>query len=62
MIVTGEDGDTLPRLPIPDSDSLIVRGGEDPGVFVVKVDGTDVVEMTVESEETTPRLVAVCVK
>ena len=28
-------------------------------MFVVEVDGTDVVEMTVESEETAPRLVAV---
>ena len=58
MVVTGEDGDALARLPVPDSDGLIVGGGEDPGMFVVEVDGTDVVEMAVKGEETAPRLVA----
>ena len=45
MVVSGQDGNTCPRLPIPDPDSLIIRGRDDPGVFSVEEDSSDIVEI-----------------
>ena len=45
MVVSGQDGNTCPGLPIPDPDSLIIRGRDDPGVFSVEEDSSDIVEI-----------------
>jgi hypothetical protein len=45
MVVSGQDGNTSPRLPIPNPDSLIIRGRDDPGVLSVKEDSSDIVEI-----------------
>jgi hypothetical protein len=50
--VAGEDGQAGPGLPVPNANGLIIGGGEDPGEFVVKKDGADVVQVSVESKET----------
>lgn len=59
VVVARQYGDTLPTLPVPDPNGLIIRSREDPRVLVVEVDGADVVEVTVEGEETATGLVAV---
>jgi hypothetical protein len=40
-----QDSNTRPRLPIPNPDSLIIRGRDDPGVLSVEEDSSDVVEI-----------------
>lgn len=45
MVVSGQDGDTCPRLPIPDPDSLIIRSRDDPRVLSMEKDGSDIVEI-----------------
>lgn len=59
VVVAGENGNALARLPVPDPDRLVVGSGEDPGVLVVEVDGADVVEVTVEGKKASAGLVAV---
>lgn len=50
MVVTGENANASARLPVPDSDGLIVRCAENPWIFVVKEGSTDVVEMAKQGE------------
>ena len=50
--VTGEDGETGAGLPVPYAEGLVVRGREDPWELVVKKDGANVVEVSVEGKET----------
>lgn len=45
MVVSGQDGDTCPRLPIPNPDGLIIRSRDDPRVFSMEKDGSDIVEI-----------------
>ena len=59
MVVTGQDGDAAPVLPVPDPDGLVVARRDDPGLFRVEVDGSDIVQVTVQREETPSGLVAV---
>ena len=51
MIVASKHGDTSPRLPVPNADSLIVTSTHNPGVLVVELDSADVVEMAEKSEK-----------
>ena len=57
VVVTGENGDARTTLPITDANGFVVRGTEDPRMFMVEEDGAYVVEVAVESEETFARLV-----
>jgi len=57
VVMSGEDGDTVSRLPVPDTDGLIVGTTKDPWIFVVKVNGANVIQVSCESELTTTRLV-----
>ena len=34
VVVAGEDGHALPRLPVPQADGLVVRRRQDPGVVL----------------------------
>ncbi|RUS27656.1 hypothetical protein BC938DRAFT_482933 [Jimgerdemannia flammicorona] len=52
-----QDRDTIAALPIPDADRLIVGGADNPGILVVEEDGADVIQMAVEREEASTRLV-----
>lgn len=54
--MSSQDGNTRPRLPIPDPDSLIIRGRDDPGVFSVKEDSSDVVEICNQYQYDTERI------
>ena len=45
MVMSSQDGNTCPRLPIPDPDCLIIRGRDDPGVFSVEEDSANIVEI-----------------
>ena len=57
MVVTGQHGDACPRLPIPDPDSLIITGADNPRVFMVKLDSSDVVQMPNKGEQASMRFV-----
>jgi hypothetical protein len=52
MIVTSQHGNTSPRLPVPNADSLIVTSTHNPWVFVVKLDSADIIKMPEKSEKT----------
>ena len=56
--MTGQDCDLTPVLPVPDADSLIVAGGDNPGQVVMELHSADVVNVTVECEHTLFGLVA----
>jgi hypothetical protein len=45
VVVTSQDCDTSPRLPIPNPDSLIIRSRDNPGVLAMEEDSSDVVEI-----------------
>ena len=47
MVVSGENGDTRPRLPVPDSYGLVIRRRDDPWVFSMKVDCPNVIKICV---------------
>lgn len=57
MIMTSEDRDALTRLPIPDSDGLIVGGRENPRMLAMKRDRSNVIQMTMQGEQTSPLFV-----
>ena len=57
VVVARQDGDTLPALPVPDPDRLVVTGGEDPGVLVVEHRGPDVVQVAQQGEDAASLLV-----
>lgn len=49
VIMSGQYGNTASRLPVPDSDGLIIRSWDDPRVLVMKLPGDnnfDVILMT----------------
>lgn len=48
---TGEDGDGVARLPIPNAHRLVVGGADDPGMLFVEECGADVVEVTEQCED-----------
>ena len=57
MIVAGQHRDAVSALPVPDADCLVVAGGQDPWVLVVKHCSSDIVEMSQKSEDAAPLLV-----
>ena len=57
VVVACQDRDAAPALPVPDADGLVVRGGEDPWVLMVKHRGADVIQVAEQVEEATLLLV-----
>ena len=57
MVVASQDSYAIPRLPVPNPNGLVIRCRDDPGVFVVEKDRSDVVEMAIEGEEAFSSLV-----
>ena len=57
VVVASEHSDAGARLPVPNANGLIVRGRQNPRVFVVKLNGANVVEVTEQREEATTLLV-----
>lgn len=57
MIVSGENGDTSSRLPVPNANRLIVAGAHDPRVLVMELYGANVIEVSKESEQAPVKLV-----
>ena len=55
--VTSEDGNALSRLPVPNADRMIVRSGDNPGIFAVKLDRPNVVQVIAQSEQATALLI-----
>jgi hypothetical protein len=53
VVVTGEDADAGATLPVPDSDGLVVRCRNNPGVLVMEHGSSDVVKMAEQSENAT---------
>lgn len=45
VVVSRQNGNTRPRLPVPDPDSLIVRSRDDPRVLSMEEDRSDIVEI-----------------
>ena len=45
------------RLPVPDTDRLVIASTDDPWMLVVELDRADVVKVPMESEEAAVRLV-----
>jgi len=45
------------RLPVPDTDCLVIASTDDPWMLVVELDCADVVKVAMESEEAAVRLV-----
>lgn len=50
-----QDGDTSPRLPVPDPDSLIIGSRQDPRIFSVKVGRPDIVQVYTPAKATSER-------
>lgn len=50
VVMAGQTGDFLSVLPIPDSDCLVVRGGNDPWQFVVEEHRSDIVQVSCQGE------------
>lgn len=57
MVVTREHANTSAALPVPYSNRLVVRSGDDPRVLVVEHRGADVVEVAEEGEDASLLLV-----
>lgn len=57
VIVSRENADASTALPVPDPDSLIVRGAEDPRILVMEDRRPDVVEMPEKREYASSLLV-----
>ena len=57
ILLTGEDRDGGPRLPVPDPQRLVVARAQDPGAGPVELDGADVVEVAEEREQAAAELV-----
>jgi hypothetical protein len=55
--MTRNDVHTHPTLVVPDTHSLVVAGGEDPGELVVEKGRSDVVDVPLEGEQTALLLV-----
>lgn len=45
MIVSSQNGNASPGLPVPYSDGLVVTGTNNPWVFIVELDSTDVIKV-----------------
>lgn len=48
VIVTGQDRNTSPALPIPYSDGLVIGSRKNPRVLVVEEDRSDIVKMALQ--------------
>lgn len=57
VIVPGQHANASATLPVPDSDGLIVRSAEDPGILLMEHSGPDVIEMTQQGEDASTLLV-----
>ena len=57
MVVAGQDRYACPRLPVPDADGLVIAGADNPGVLIVKLYSSDVVQVAQQCEQTSPELV-----
>jgi hypothetical protein len=53
VVVASKDIQTLSGLPVPDTNGLIVRCRQNPGIFVMKLHRADVVQMTHQIEQAT---------
>lgn len=56
--MASKNRDLATVLPVPDSDGLVVTGGNNPGQVVVELDSANVVNVPVEREHAFLRLVA----
>jgi hypothetical protein len=45
VVVPCQDGNTCPRLPVPNPNGLIIRRRNDPWILSVKEDSSDIVEI-----------------
>ncbi len=45
MVVPGENGNAVARLPVPDANGLIVRSADNPRVFGVEKRRANVIQM-----------------
>lgn len=54
---TCQDADASPTLPVPYPDGLIVTGRNHPGVLLMELHCTDVVQMAKQREEASSKLV-----
>ena len=50
MSVTGKKNQLLSVLPIPDSDRIVIRPGEDPRHFMMELDCSDEVNVAIKLE------------
>ena len=57
VVVSGEDGDTTPGLPVPDTDGLIVGTTNDPWILVVEKHCAHIIQVSSESELASTSLV-----
>lgn len=52
-----KDRDTLSRLPVPNTNSLVIRSAQNPRVFVVELDWPDVIQVSRQCEQAPPLFV-----
>jgi len=57
MVVSSEDTNARSALPVPDADCLVVGSTQDPRIFMVEKGGTDVIQMSQQSEYATLLLI-----
>jgi len=46
VAVASEDGEDVSTLPVPKADSLIITAAQDPRQFLVKLNSSDIIEMS----------------
>lgn len=57
MRMTGQNRDTVPRLPIPDSYGLVISARYDPRMFMMKKHSSNEIQVTGKSKRTSAGLV-----
>lgn len=57
VVVPSHGADQTAVLPVPDTDRLVIGATQDPGELVVEEDSADVVQMSVQGEQTPAGLV-----
>ena len=53
VVGTSEDSDAFARLPIPNTEGLVIRGTDDPWILMVELNSTNLIQMIKQCKDTT---------
>ena len=57
VVVACEDADAVSRLPVPNANCLIVGTTDDPRILMMEEGGSDIIQMTEKSKNTSAQFV-----